>query len=130
MGITNGEKVDTRREEEERHVHPDTGGNRTTGNQGEISWHQQKRANRTDSKEPSIFGSGSSVTGGMLRQLISDYRDQKAAKQNEIRRIEEEKQRLDEQKNRLEDEAKKLQARIEEFESLQKDLDRSIAEKS
>ena len=128
MGITNGEEVIARREEEECYVHTDARGNRTAGSQGEYPWHKQKRANRADSEKPSLLGLEPSIAGGMLCQLIGDYRDQKAAREKEISRIKEEKKRLEEEEKRIETEVEKLQVRIEEFEVLQQGLEDRLEE--
>lgn len=123
MGITN-EEANAWRQEGKYYVCADTGGEKAVRSQSPVSGHQQERVDRANSKESSIIIPGISITGGMLRQLISDYRDQMAAKINEIRRIDEEKQRLDAEKQRLTEDKEKLGDRIREFEALQQELEK------
>lgn len=69
----------------------------------------------------SILTLGVSLTGGMLGQLIGDYRDQLAAKEEEIKNLDNEIQRLN-------SEAQKIKSRIQEFESLQSQLEKQSKE--
>lgn len=122
MGITN-EEANAWRKEEKYYVCADTGGEGNARSQSEIARHQQERIDRAYSARSSIVIPGISIAGGMLRQLISDYRDQMATKINEIHRIDEEKQRLDTEKQRLTEDKEKLEFRIKEFEALQNQLE-------
>jgi hypothetical protein len=122
MGITN-EEANAWRKEEKYYVCADTGGEGNARSQGENARHQQERIDRAYSARSSIVFPGISIAGGMLRQLISDYRDQMATKVNEIHRIDEERRRLDTEKQRLNEDKEKLEFRIKEFEALQNQLE-------
>lgn len=111
----------TRAEEERLYAYAHAGRGGNVGCQSQGSGNQQKRIDRENSQKPSIFSFRISDIGGMLRQLISDYRDQVAKKKHQIQRIEEEKQRLN-------DETQQLEARIQEFEALQEDLEKQLEE--
>ena len=77
---------------------------------------KQERANRKNSERQDFLGDGCSISGGIIRQLIKDYVDQLAYKQDESKRIEEEKKRVDE-------EIVQLSSRIKEFKSLLEQLE-------
>ncbi|BAZ66284.1 hypothetical protein NIES4106_10340 [Fischerella sp. NIES-4106] len=123
MGIKTDEKTTARSKEEgcDGDANSRRGGD--AGHKGESSEDQQKRVDRANSTKPSIFDTGTSITGGMLRQLISDYRDQVAAKKNEAHRLKDEIQRIN-------DETEKLEARIKEFEALEQELEKQLEESS
>nr|WP_263986529.1 hypothetical protein [Dendronalium phyllosphericum] len=110
------EKTATRSEKKGSNFDAYSGGSRNARRESESSGNKQKRDDRTHSERASVLAPGASVTGGMLRQLIADYRDQLAAKKEELRKLEEEIQRTN-------DEAEKIQSRIQEFESLQIQLE-------
>ncbi|MEH1807794.1 MAG: hypothetical protein V7L28_21085 [Nostoc sp.] len=120
MGITNEEAV-ARRKEKECNVHTDTRRYADVGREGESHRHQQKRINRANSSQPSVFGSRSTITGGMLGQLIKSHRDQLASKKHQI-------QFLQNLLQSAEKEAEELQARIQEFETLEEELEKQLQE--
>lgn len=107
MGIKN-EKVLTRSTQEKCNAHSDPGRSRSVGRESEINGMQQKRNDRKNCSRPDFFGFGQTITGGMLRQLIEEYKDQLATKKDAI--------------NRLSSEIERLKVRIEEFESLEEQL--------
>nr|WP_265578959.1 hypothetical protein [Nostoc sp. LEGE 06077] len=115
MGIAN-EETATRSTQERLDVNTDTRRGRDVRREGQSDGHQQERDDRTNSKRASILSPGISITGGMLRQLIGDYRDQLASKKEEIKKLYEEIHQLDA-------EAEKIESRIQEFESLQSQLE-------
>lgn len=116
MGIANEETV-TRSTEERFNFNADTRRCGDARREGQGNGYQQERDDRTDSQRTSIFSLGKSITGGMLRQLIADYRDQLAAKKEEIRKHYEEI-------NQLNEEAEKIESRIQEFELLKSQLEK------
>ncbi|WP_445630425.1 hypothetical protein [Nostoc sp. DSM 114167] len=118
MGIKNEETV-ARGEEKERHVHTDTRGHADAGRESESYWYQQERVNRADSSQSSLFSPGSTITGGMLGQLIKDYKDQLASKKHQI-------QFLQNLIQNAEGEALRLEERIQEFEALQEELEKQL----
>lgn len=120
MGITNAE-TNPRGTEEKRDVYADTGRDEDVGGESQTSRHQQKRVNRANRSKQSLFRSTETITGGMLTQLIEDYRAQLASKKNEI-------QFLQTLIQNSENEALRLEARIQEFESLQEELEEEIKE--
>ncbi|MEN2383531.1 MAG: hypothetical protein ACSI46_00475 [Gloeotrichia echinulata DVL01] len=85
-----------------------TGGCGVVGGESESLGNQQERNYRAGSPQPSIFGTGTTVTGGMLDHLIDEYCDQVASKENEIARAN--------------DEIKRLNSRIQEFKALKEEL--------
>lgn len=105
---TNNAKTFTWTEEEGFNIDLNPGRGRDVGNQSENIGNQQERACRAHSPKSSIFRYGASDDGGMVCQLIDDYRDQVAARKAEIKRLEEE--------------VKKLEFRIDEFEILKQQL--------
>jgi hypothetical protein len=115
MGIAN-EETATWSTQERFDVNSDTRGSRDAGRKSQGYGHQQKRDDRAYSERASIFSPGISITGGMLRQLIGDYRDQLAAKKEQIKK-------LYEQVQQLSGETEKIESRIQEFESLQFQLE-------
>ncbi|MEA5622510.1 hypothetical protein VB740_05995 [Nostoc sp. UHCC 0251] len=118
MGITNEEAV-ARGEEKERHVYTDARRYADAGRESESDWHQQERINRANSSEPSLFGSRPTITGGMLGQLIKDYRDQLASKKHQVQFLQNLIQNAESEANRLEE-------RIQEFETLQEELEKQL----
>lgn len=120
MGITNEETV-ARGEEKERNVHPDTRGYADARGESESYRYQQERINRANSTQSNFIFSGSAITGGMLRQLIKDYRDQLAAKKHQF-------EFLQELIQNTESEAQRLEERIQEFEILQEELEKQVQE--
>lgn len=75
---------------------------------------QQKRNHRKNRSQSSLLSTGTTVTGGMLDHLIEEYCAQVEAKKHEIIRANEE--------------IKRLNARIEEFKTLKKELDKQTEE--
>ncbi|WGV25679.1 hypothetical protein QI031_28830 [Halotia branconii CENA392] len=120
MGTIN-EKAATRAKEKGSNFDTYSGGSRDARREGEGYGTEQKRDDRTHSERASVLTLGKSITGGMLRQLIADYRDQLAAKKEEINKLEN-------QIRQANDEAEKLQSRIQEFEALQSQLEQQIEE--
>ena len=76
---------------------------------------QPERAYRISCTQSSIFSPRTANDGGIIRQLIKDYRDQVASARNQVIA------KKAEIKN-LEEEAGKLEFRIQEFEILEKQL--------
>nr|WP_230968094.1 hypothetical protein [Nostoc sp. WHI] len=116
MGTTN-EKAATRSEEKGSNANTDTRRRGNAERESQGNGYQQERDDRTYSERTSILSLGISITGGMLRQLISDYRDQLAAKKEEIQKHYDEIRQLN-------GEAEKIESRIQEFESLQIQLEK------
>ena len=108
MGINN-EEIFARAEEKKCNVHPDTRWGGSSRRESEINGVQQKRNDREDCSRSDIFRFGQRIAGGMLRQLIEEYKDQVATKKDAI--------------ERLASEIERLTTRIEEFESLEKQID-------
>ncbi|AKG21283.1 hypothetical protein [Calothrix sp. 336/3] len=114
MGITN-EEAATRTEEERPNSINHSRRFRPTGCQGESYGDKQERVSRENCTGQSIFSIGTAVSGGMLRQLIKDYRGQVARKKNEL-------QRLNEETRRITNDLEALEERIREFEVLEIEL--------
>ncbi|MBW4607343.1 MAG: hypothetical protein KME22_08975 [Hassallia sp. WJT32-NPBG1] len=118
---TKNAEDNTRREEEKRNVLPLAGRNEAIGGESTSAGNQQKRIYRADSTGRE-FDAQTSITGGILSQLINDYYDQLAEKTNQIHKIEEERQRLEAEKERIKADREKLQSKIQEFTTLQQEL--------
>ncbi len=119
MGNVDGEKDQdrsSRTEKKRLYAYTHSGGSRDARYEGEISRNQSERTYRANSTQSSIFSSGASDDGGILRQLIRDYRDQVATRRDQVAVKKAEIKRL-------EDEAEKLEFRIQEFETLQHQLE-------
>lgn len=104
----NNEKIFARTEEKECNAYPDPRGGKSFGRESKINRLQQERDDREDRSWSDFSGFGRTITGGMLRQLIKEYKDQLATKKDTI--------------ERLTSEVQQLEAKIEEFESLEKQL--------
>lgn len=118
---TKNAKDNTRGEEEKCNVLSLPGGNEATGREGASPRGKQERIHRTYSTSRE-FDTQTSITGGILSQLINDYYDQLAEKTNQIHRLEEERQRLEVEKERIKADREKLQTKIQEFTTLQQEL--------
>ena len=119
MGNINGEKdqdSSSRTEEERLYAYAHSGRSGDAGRESEIPRNQSERTYRANSTQSSIFSPGTSDDGGILCQLIKDYRDQVAARRNQVTAKKAEIKHL-------EDETEKLEFRIQEFETLQKQLE-------
>lgn len=88
MGTIDGKKSIARSEEEgcDSHAYSRRGGH--AGLQSQTTRNKPQRTDRADSEESNFFGTGRAATGGILSQLISEYRDQVAIKKQEIDRLE------------------------------------------
>lgn len=118
MGNVNGEKNKgscTRTEEEGLHSNSDPRGSRDARCQSQFTRSEPQRIHREDCQESNFFSTGAADVGGMFDQLIGDYRDQLAAKQEEKRRTEEETRRLEQEINHIE-------SRLQEVELFRKQL--------
>lgn len=82
--------------------------------QSKLIGNQSQRTNRANSAQPLVLDTGKTIPGGMLRQLISDYRDQVARKQALI--------------EQTENEIDFLQSRIAQFEELAEELEEPTEE--
>ena len=91
---TNNAETLTRTEEKGFNVDLNPGRGGDVGSQSESVGNQQERTYRAHSPKSSIFSSGTSDDGGMVCQLIDDYRDQVAARKAEIKRLEDEVKKL------------------------------------
>lgn len=109
MGTIDGKKSIARSEEEGCDSYPDTRGGTNVGLQSTIAGDKSERADRADGAESNFFSARRSATGGILSQLIEEYRDLLAVKKQEIDRLE---------------------ARIFEFEGLQNELEQRIDNES
>lgn len=108
MGRIN-EKVDSRAAQEKREFHDDSGRDRKTGSESGSTGNQQERIDRADSSRPNFVGDGNPVTGKIIRQLIDEYANQVASK--------------NEQKKQIEAEIVQLASRIQEFNALLEQLE-------
>lgn len=88
MGRINGKTDNTRSEEERLYSDSHSRGCRDAGLQGADSRDKPERINRTYGAESNFFRSGGTAAGGILSQLIDEYRDQVAAKKLELDRLE------------------------------------------
>lgn len=106
MGNIDGSKKNqdggSRSEEKGRYRNIDSGGSRDVGHQGAEVGYQSQRADRTDGEEPGFVGARETVAGGMVSQLIDEFRDQVAARKNDIERFESEVQHLESKIKQLE----------------------------
>jgi len=108
---------DSRTEEEGLYPHSDSRGSGNARRQSSGTGDQQKRTNRANSSEPSFLGTRTTVTGEILTQLISVYRDQLVAKEEELQRLQ-----------HLQNEILSIRSRIQECEALQNELEVKIEE--
>ena len=107
MGINN-EKINARTKEKECNAYSDPGWGDSIGRESENNGMQQERNGGKNRSRSNFYRFGQTITGGMLRQLIEEYKDQLATKEDSI--------------NRLLSEVQRLKTRIEEFESLEEQL--------
>jgi hypothetical protein len=122
MGTIN-EETTTRAAQKECDADLDSRRGSDAGCKSGSTGHQQERVDRTNSQKSSIIRTGATITGGMLRQLISEYEDQMALKQVEI-------QRYKELIKSFEGEVNRLQNRINEFNLLKKELEQELEQQS
>lgn len=85
---TTNEKVFTRSEERESELKHHSRRSGNAGCESGSDGSQQKRTDRADSSRSNFIGDGSTVTGGILRQLIEESKSQVAAKKTEILQLE------------------------------------------
>lgn len=105
MGRINGEKDYTWSKKERRYYDPYSRGCRNVGLKSASIGYKPKRTDRANSSESDFYKSGTSITGGILSQLIAEYQDQVATKKREIEWIE---------------------TRIDQFKGILEQLDQSI----
>ncbi|WP_243713849.1 hypothetical protein [Nostoc sp. 106C] len=86
-----------------------------TGGESESFRSQQERIDRADSQRSNLVSVGTTVIGGMLDHLISDYATQVGQKEQEI-------QRLNDDINRHSEDVKRLNIRIDELKTLRQEL--------
>lgn len=108
MGTIN-EKIDSRTTQEKREFHDDPGRNREAGGKSRSFGNQQERISGADSPRPDFIGDGDPVIGKLVRQLIDDFANQVARK--------------NEQKKQIEAEIVELATKIQEFNSLLEQLE-------
>ncbi len=89
---------------------------RNAGYQSESLGNQPKRINRTNCKGASYLRLGSEANGGVVDNLIDDYRNQVAVKRANIRT--------------LELEIEQIESRIKQFEAIQAQFSRQLEEAS
>jgi hypothetical protein len=111
MGIKH-EEADARAKEKGRNTDSDSRRCADVGRKSEGNGSQQKRADRTNCQESSIFTTGSTITGGMLRHLNDEYRQQLANKKHE--------------RQLIDAEILRIESRIQEFEALESELEKAI----
>jgi hypothetical protein len=111
MGIKH-EEADARAKEKGRNNDTDSRRGADVGRESEGDGSQQERTDRTNCQKSSIFTAGSTITGGMLRQLNSEYRQQLANKKHE--------------RDLVDAEILRIESRIQEFEALEAELEKSI----
>jgi hypothetical protein len=116
MGTTKDEKAVTRTEETKFESVSLSRGRRVARGESKSIRNQQKRDNRAYRPQSSIFSSGTTVTGGVLDNLIDEYCDQVELKENEIQR--------------LSDEVNRLKSRVQEFKLLRDELQKQFQEAS
>ena len=88
MGRINGEKNNTWSKKERRYCNSDSRGCRNVGLKSAELGCKPKRTDRANSSESDFFKPGTSITGGILSQLILEYQDQVASKKGEIEWLE------------------------------------------
>jgi uncharacterized protein YfeS len=118
----NNEKEHTRGEEAQRDLFDITGGHETVRRESANDGNQQERSNRANSTRTSTLGQ-TSVVGGIIRQLIDASYQELAEKTNQINQLDQDKKRIDLEKQRLKIEREKIQAKIQDFFSLQEELE-------
>ena len=105
MGRINGEKNNTWSKKERRYRYSYSRGCRNVGLKSADPGYKPKRTDRANSSESDFFKTGTSITGGILSQLIVEYQDQVATKKGEI---------------------EWLEARINQFKRILEELDQQI----
>ncbi|BAY86000.1 hypothetical protein NIES267_55060 [Calothrix parasitica NIES-267] len=108
MGTMNA-KVDSRPKQEKYDADAHPGREENAGSKSESSRGEYERIGGTDSSGRLLFGDGCAITGGIIRQLIDEYKNQVANK--------------NEQKSQIEAEIVQLNSRIQEFNSLLEELE-------
>ncbi len=88
MGRINGKKNNTWSKKERRYCHSYSRGCRNVGFKSAELGYKPERIDRADSSESDFFKPGTSITGGILSQLIQEYGDQVATKKHEIEWLE------------------------------------------
>lgn len=116
MGTTKNEEAVTWTEKAEPKSVSLSRGRGVAGGESEFIGNQQKRDSRANSSQPSIFSTGTAITGGVLDNLIDEYCDQVELKENEIQR--------------LNDEVSRLKSRVQEFRVLRGELQKQFKEAS
>ncbi|MEH1781741.1 MAG: hypothetical protein V7L26_22045 [Nostoc sp.] len=117
MGNINGSENNTRivwTKQERFHGLANARRGTDTGQQSEITRNQSQRVNRADSADSPNVPTGKTYLGGTVSQLIRDYRSQVASKQSLIEQTQEE---ID-----------YLQSRIQQFEELAENLEKTTEE--
>ncbi len=71
------------------------------GQESEFNEYQPERADRADSTGSIIYRYGNTNTGGVISQLIGEYREQLALKQQEIEQIQTKLEELEELQTNL-----------------------------
>ncbi|MDJ0737647.1 MAG: hypothetical protein QNJ47_26930 [Nostocaceae cyanobacterium] len=103
MGTINEEAV-ARSKEEEHNVYSVSRRTRNPGGQSESDGSEQERADRTHGSWDAnlTIGNREKITGGILRQLIEDCRNQEAIKLEELKSIRNRLQHLEDLLEELE----------------------------
>lgn len=103
------EKIHARSEQTTNQANCDTGRDSDVGCKSGSIGNQQKRASGADGSRQDFIGDGSSITGGILRQLIDEYESQLVS-ENEL-------------KKQVEAKIVQIESRIQEFTSLLEQLE-------
>lgn len=85
---TTNEKIFARSEKGESELKHHAGCSGNAGCESGSNGNQQERTDRADSPRSDFIGDGNPVTGGILRQLIEESKNQVAAKKTEISQLE------------------------------------------
>ncbi|MEH2050080.1 MAG: hypothetical protein V7K70_10205 [Nostoc sp.] len=115
----NGTKSENRRswnEKERCNRNPYTGRRRDARHQGKLVGNQPQRVDRTHCQGTSYLGLGSEANGGVVDNLIDEYRNQVAIKKASIRT--------------LELEIEQIESRIQQFEAIQAQFSHQLQEAS
>ncbi|BAY21697.1 hypothetical protein NIES2100_14540 [Calothrix sp. NIES-2100] len=105
---TQNQDGSSRHEEKRRNSNTHSGRGGTIGFKSEYSGHQSERADRTNSTGTSHFNFRSGTDGGVVDQLIDEYREQVELKKCAIKN--------------LQVEIKQLEDRIQDFEQVREQL--------
>ena len=115
----NGTKSENRRswdEKERCYSNPHTRRRRDARHQGQPVGNQPQRVDRTHCQGASYLGRGSETNGGVVDNLIEEYRSQVAIKKATIKT--------------LELEIEQIESRIHQFEAIQAQFDHQLQEAS